>query len=111
MSSNGDSISDPSKGLIICCSLFAGFIVASIVGALTESFLLALPIFIIASFAYPFIGAFVVPVCEELRLWAHEDEVKPWTRDERAIFGAGWPLTLLVCLILYTFLGIINRIY
>jgi hypothetical protein len=53
-----------------------------------------------------------VPACEDLKRWAYLGEpIIYWTRTERAVFGAFWPLTLPCCLIVYVFLGIINRIY
>jgi hypothetical protein len=111
MSSNGDSVSTPSKVLIICCSLVAGLISALIITVLTQAALLFFPVWIVVSLAYPFIGAVIIPVCDDFRLWAHQGKAERWTRDDVAGLAAFWPIVLVGCLIYYTFLGIVNRLY
>jgi hypothetical protein len=111
VSSKRDSVSPLIKGALIYCSLAAGLVCASLIVTATDSHFIAFLAFIIASIAYPFIGALVVPICEEFKRWAYIDEAKQWTRNERAFYGSVWPFTLIVCGILYTYTGIINRIY
>lgn len=66
---------------------------------------------ILSSFAYPIVGAIVIRFCEFLRLWATKGEYYKWEGDLRLFFGALWPITLTFSLIIYSFLGIINRIF
>jgi hypothetical protein len=112
MSINRDSLSDEAKVAIILCSLFFGFICAIIIYHLTYGDgLISILTFIGVSLAHPFIGAFVVALCEDLKQWAYVDKAERWPRDQTAYLAAAWPLTLIGCLVLYIYLGIIHRIY
>jgi hypothetical protein len=66
---------------------------------------------ILTALAYPIIGAFMVRFCELLRGWGTKGEYSIWDSGERLFFGAIWPLTLTLSLIVYPFLGIINRLF
>jgi hypothetical protein len=66
---------------------------------------------LLAAFAYPFIGAFTVRFCELLRSWGTKGKYSKWDEGERLFLGAVWPITLAVSLIVYSFLGLINRLF
>jgi hypothetical protein len=68
-------------------------------------------IFPIAALAYPIMGAIVISWCQALRNWAHEYDVEEWTKKDKIWLGAVWPISIVCCLIIYIFLGIINRMF
>lgn len=63
------------------------------------------------SLGYTFLAAFAVRICEALRDWAYVNEIDSWSQEERVWAGALWPISLLCCLVLYIFLGIIHRVF
>jgi hypothetical protein len=64
-----------------------------------------------ASLGYLFVGAVAVRICEFCRWWGSKGKYSKWTEGERLLYGAIWPLTLIVTTIVYFFLGIINRLF
>jgi len=94
----------------------AALIASTIVGGGTGGAILGVCLFVIVAlitgFGYPLLGAIIVPLCEELRRWAYpQEQLTTWSRGERIIIGALWPLTAPALMILYIFLGIISRAY
>ncbi len=60
---------------------------------------------------YPVIGAITVRLCEFLRTWGTKGVYSKWNEGDRLFFGAVWPLTLMFSVIVYLYLGIINRLF
>jgi len=65
---------------------------------------------IIFSILNPFVAALVVLLCEKLRFWAYAGKIdRHWKTKKRLIYSILWPATLVIGLIIFTFLGIIQR--
>ena len=60
---------------------------------------------------YPVVASVVLAFCAWLRKWAYRMQVEPWDDEERLMFGAVWPLTLVACIIVFVFVGIIHRVF
>lgn len=80
------------------------------VAVLTQDVLTILGL-LVSPFAYPLRGSFAIELCGEIRDWAYENKATKWTKDQRAQLSAAWPAVLIGFLIVYPFVGIINRIY
>lgn len=61
-----------------------------------------------AALIYPVVAASLVKGVAILRIWARED-APVLTPSSRLFLGAFWPITFPGAVILYTFLGLINR--
>src|SRR6185503_5512980 len=66
---------------------------------------------LIVSLLYACLGALFVFLCESFRNFAHKNKIKHSSRIDRIVLASFWPLTLPWCLILYSFLAIIDRIF
>lgn len=97
--------------LLLACSVMAGLLVRNSLRHNGATDLVSLAGALAACLLYPCVGALVVLLCEELQGWAYMGERKVWGRRWRIVAGAVWPVTLLICLIKYIFLGIVNRFY
>ena len=73
--------------------------------------LIGVPIGLFVAFLYPVIAALIIRLCEEMKSWAYCGQVEEWDRDFQLFLGAFWPLTLICCIIVCLFLGIIHRIF
>lgn len=62
-------------------------------------------------FAYPLVGAVAIRLCELLRMWGTKGAHYKWNDEERLFYGAFWPVTTTVSLVIYPFLGIMHRLY
>lgn len=71
----------------------------------------ALAFMLIVWVVYPLVAAVVISICEGLRQWAYKGRITRWDQGTRLRLGAVWPLTLICSLIVYLFLGLINRIF
>jgi len=91
------------KAPLVIASLLSGVLV----GLGFESILLGIAIALV----YPFMGAVVVWLCEILKSWAYRRQCNKWGQDERLLFAAVWPIALIVCVIMYIFVGIIHRLF
>ena len=71
-------------------------------------------IFIGIALGYTIISAFVVSGVLQLRRWAHSvevGEIDEWREDSKLFFGAFWIFVTIPALVIFLFLGIINRLY
>ncbi len=66
---------------------------------------------IATSLLYPVLGAFAIKLCEGVRSWAYKATIQNWSDQQRLLFGAFWPVTVLFSLIVYMYLGIIHRLF
>jgi hypothetical protein len=64
-----------------------------------------------ASLLYALSGVLVVRLYERMRSWAYRGDARPLTGKEKLRLAAFWPITLLTSLVVYLFLGIINRTF
>ena len=96
-----------AKVALVVASLICGIFV----GISTRRVFLGIIIGILASLAYPFVGAFVIWLCERLKSWAYMNQCEKWEQEVRLAMAGVWPFTLIGCLIIYIFLGIIHRIF
>ncbi len=65
----------------------------------------------ITSFLYTLLAAVIIRFCQGLRLWAHRGQIQAWDYNTRLLLAALWPFTLIISLIVYTFLGLIHRLF
>jgi len=65
----------------------------------------------VATISWPFAGWLATAICRGLRLWAYAGEVDEWTKGERIVLAAIWPLTLLWSFIVYPAMGLIYRLF
>jgi sterol desaturase/sphingolipid hydroxylase (fatty acid hydroxylase superfamily) len=77
----------------------------------TENLFTAIALMLIVWVVYPLVAAVVISICEALRLWAYKGKIEQWDQGTRLRLGAVWPLTFICSLIVYLFLGLINRIF
>lgn len=71
----------------------------------------AIPFAIFVSFFYPIIAAWMIKLCGGLKVWAYRGKAEQWDDELKLLLGAFWPLTLVSCIIVYSFLGIIHRVF
>lgn len=113
----------PAKGALVAMSLGSGLLTFIVIGSpegpwvlgifavSSNKWLIGLLIGIIVSIAYPFVAAFAVYLCSGYRNWAYFDQVEPWENSLKITLGAFWPILLIWSAIIYTFLGIVNRLF
>ncbi len=65
---------------------------------------------VVFSLLYPFIAALAVNLSEAALDWAFHTRMS-WHAGTAAFFGAVWPLTLITCIIISIFFGIVNRLF
>ncbi len=66
---------------------------------------------VLTAIGYPVVASVVVAFCARLRRWAYRTSEDAWDDKARLEYGAIWPVTLVACLIVYVFLGIIHRVF
>lgn len=66
---------------------------------------------IASAILYPLWGALAVRLSECLRKWGTKGVYSKWSEGDRLFFGGIWPATLLFSIIIYLYLGIINRLF
>jgi hypothetical protein len=98
-----------SKTFLILISIFAGILVGWRFKSVDS--IKSILIGLIVSILYPIIAAGVIGLCEAMKNWAYCGKIKRWTQAKRLSLGALWPITLVFCIIVYSFLGIINRVF
>ena len=114
------SASTGPKVLLISCALLVGLVI-SVVSCWRLSDHWSIYLFVIwgvfglgISLFYVFIAAKAMRFCVWLRQWAHVGSTESpfqWDDDQLVLFGAIWPLTLVFCLIVYVFLGVLHRAF
>jgi hypothetical protein len=77
---------------------------------LTWNLFLSIASGIVFSLLYPFIAALAVNLSEAALDWAFHTRTS-WHAGTAAFFGAVWPLTLITCIIISIFFGIVNRLF
>lgn len=61
---------------------------------------------------YPVFAAVAVSIVLAVRNWASLDgTTSPLNRGDKLILGAAWPFSLVAGVIVYTYLGLINRLF
>ena len=102
------------KGFLVLLSLGAGLaiflLITNRVLVIPEDGPSPIVISIFVAFLYPFVGAFVIFICNHYRSWACGADLDEWN-DDKIMLGAVWPLTLVWSLIVYTYLAVINRLF
>jgi len=66
---------------------------------------------VFAAFCYPVAAAYLVRSSEELAKWAYQERYEPWSEDVRLMLGCIWPVSLVGSVLVFLFLGIINRVF
>jgi hypothetical protein len=95
-----------AKGALVAVALLLGGFLGIVLGG---NILTKIGIAFLISIIYTFTAAHVIHFCECLKRWAFLDDVENWDYDRRLILGSVWSFTLIICIILYIFIGIINR--
>jgi hypothetical protein len=65
----------------------------------------------VVSLVYTVAAGMVVSLCEGMKWIAYRGQPARWSDASRIILGAVWPLTLVCCVIVYTFLAVIHRLF
>ena len=65
----------------------------------------------LVSLVYTVAAGMVVSLCEGMKWIAYRGQPARWSDSSRIILGAVWPLTLMCCAIVYTFLAVIHRLF
>jgi hypothetical protein len=65
----------------------------------------------VVSLVYTVAAGMVVSLCEGMKWIAYRGQPVRWSDGARIILGAMWPLTLICCTIVYTFLAVIHRLF
>jgi hypothetical protein len=65
----------------------------------------ALLLAVLVTVIWPFLGWLATAISRALRLWAYSNEVDEWTKEERIVLAAVWPLTLVWSFIVYPAMG------
>jgi len=63
------------------------------------------------AFLYTILAGVIVSLCEGMKWIAYRGQPQRWSDGARIVLGAIWPLTLLCCIIVYTFLAVIHRLF
>ena len=63
------------------------------------------------SLVYTVVAGMVVSLCEGMKSIAYRGQSERWSDGSRIVLGAVWPLTLVCCTIVYTFLAVIHRLF
>jgi len=66
---------------------------------------------LVCSVLYTFFAAIAVKICILLRDWAYFKKNTKLDNDIKILMGTFWPIILIGCVIIYLFLGIINRLF
>ncbi len=73
--------------------------------------LAALGVAVLIAISYPFLAVLAIRGSEWMNSWAYPGSRVKWSESSRLLLGAFWPLTFVVSLIVFLFLGVINRIF
>jgi|SRR5271157_553008 len=65
----------------------------------------------IIALVYTVAAGMVVSLCEGMKWIAYRGQPARWSDSSRIVLGALWPLTLVCCTIVYTFLAVIHRLF
>jgi len=71
----------------------------------------SIPLGFLVAFLYPIIAAWIIKFCEVLKVWAYRGECEKWDEETKLILAAFCPLTLVSCIIIYSFLATIHRVF
>lgn len=100
-----------AKLLLLVISVLVGIGVGFLVSNQTQSPLYGILAGVGVSLAYPVMGVLIIELCEKMKRWAYGGEVQKWDIETRLLLATVSPLVLLICGILYLYMGIINRLY
>ncbi len=76
-----------------------------------DGFWPALILGIFVTIVWPFAGWLATAIGRGLRRWAYAGEVDEWTKGERIVLAAIWPLNLLYSVIVCPAIGLIYRLF
>ena len=74
-------------------------------------FVKLIPLSIAIAVGYTLISAWLMAGCEHMKQWAYLGAAEPWDTGTRLFLASFFPITVVCCLILYIFLGIIHRAF
>jgi hypothetical protein len=100
-----------AKLLLLIISILMGILVGYVYWGLSGTSHHSVVIGLATSFLYPVIGVIIIALCEAMKRWAYGRQVPRWDIETRLLLATVSPLVLVVCAILYLYMGIINRLY
>lgn len=113
-----NSAYEPEKVLLTITSITFGLLVFIVYLVATSSrgmgaveLITGLVIGLFAAIAYAVIGGLVVRLYVALRAWAYRGDVIELSSKEKLRLATFWPITLMTSIVVFLFLGIINRIF